>query len=200
MVILPNLFKYLPSLFNTFNCLDAFLQMFEIWELNLSSKSIVTPSNFTSFSHLILFPAKSRTIFLSIDFLPIAMPPHFLAHCYATDRYGIDSIVSAQVNSVTAIIMFTPYKFDGAPATLTRQSRDLVQCHFNSLSSTPVNKTKISLRPNLNRFIFAILSLRFMPVALSPPWTKYKDKNTSVQPFYSLYISNLMNIIFVFLN
>jgi hypothetical protein len=27
---LPNLFKYLPSLFNTFNCLDAFLQMFEI--------------------------------------------------------------------------------------------------------------------------------------------------------------------------
>jgi hypothetical protein len=43
MVNLPNLFKYLPSLFNTFNCLDAFLQMFEIWELNLSSKSIVTP-------------------------------------------------------------------------------------------------------------------------------------------------------------
>jgi hypothetical protein len=34
MVNLPNLFKYLPSLFNTFNCLDAFLQMFEIWELN----------------------------------------------------------------------------------------------------------------------------------------------------------------------
>jgi hypothetical protein len=27
---LPNLFKYLPSLFNTLNCLDAFLQMFEI--------------------------------------------------------------------------------------------------------------------------------------------------------------------------
>jgi hypothetical protein len=27
---LPNLFQYLPSLFNTFNCLDAFLQMFEI--------------------------------------------------------------------------------------------------------------------------------------------------------------------------
>jgi hypothetical protein len=41
MVNLPNLFKYLPSLFNTFNCRDAFLQMFEIWELNLSSKSIV---------------------------------------------------------------------------------------------------------------------------------------------------------------
>jgi hypothetical protein len=51
MVNLPNLFKYLPSLFNTFNCLDDFLQMFEIWELNLSSKSIVTPSNFISFSH-----------------------------------------------------------------------------------------------------------------------------------------------------
>jgi hypothetical protein len=40
MVNLPNLFKYLPSLFNTFNCLDAFLHMFEISELNLSSKSI----------------------------------------------------------------------------------------------------------------------------------------------------------------
>jgi hypothetical protein len=53
MVNLPNLFKYLPSLFKTFNCLDAFLQMFEIWELNLSSKSTVTPSNFTSFSHLV---------------------------------------------------------------------------------------------------------------------------------------------------
>jgi hypothetical protein len=31
-----------------------------------------TPSNFASFSHLILFPAKSKTIFVSIDFLPIA--------------------------------------------------------------------------------------------------------------------------------
>jgi hypothetical protein len=58
MVNLPNLYKYLPSLFNTFNCLDAFLQIFEIRELNLNSKSVVTPSNFTSSSHLILFPAK----------------------------------------------------------------------------------------------------------------------------------------------
>ena len=48
IVNLPDLFKYLPNLFNTFNCLDAFLQMFEIWDLNLSSKSIVTPSNFIS--------------------------------------------------------------------------------------------------------------------------------------------------------
>ena len=31
---------------------------------------------------------------------------------------------------ITAFVTFTPYKFDGAPRTLTWQSLDLVQCHL----------------------------------------------------------------------
>jgi hypothetical protein len=37
IVNLPNLFKYFPILFNTLSCLEAFLQIFVMWELNFNS-------------------------------------------------------------------------------------------------------------------------------------------------------------------
>jgi hypothetical protein len=38
MVKLPNLFKYLPSLFNTFNCLDAFYKCLKYETSNIKSE------------------------------------------------------------------------------------------------------------------------------------------------------------------
>ena len=44
---------------------------------------------------------------------------------------------------ITAFITFTPYKFDGAPRTLTWQSLDLVQCHLESTEQDQILQTRI---------------------------------------------------------
>jgi hypothetical protein len=50
----------------------TYLNIYLAFLTHLSSKSIVTPSDFTSSSHLILFPAKSKTIFYPLIFFKIA--------------------------------------------------------------------------------------------------------------------------------
>jgi predicted ABC-type exoprotein transport system permease subunit len=64
IVNLPNFVKCLPIRFNTFNCLEAFLHIFEIWVLNFSWQSIVTPSNLNKINIYIEF-SQTSNIFLN---------------------------------------------------------------------------------------------------------------------------------------
>ena len=63
----------MPILFKTLSCWEAFLQIFEMWELKLSIKPKATPRSLTSTSHLMILPSKLKDIFSSWIFLPTAM-------------------------------------------------------------------------------------------------------------------------------
>ena len=90
-----------------FSCLEAFLQIFAIWVLKFSSKSIVTPKSFTSSSHFIILPLRLKEIFSFLVFFPIAIAWNLSG--FAFIWFSVNQSIKVRLSLSSTVINWSRY-------------------------------------------------------------------------------------------